>query len=960
MKILEDPRQCYGCTACFNACGTGAITMVLNDEGFIEPLIDQDACIECGKCQSVCPIVSPNPPAHADPLEALGFAAGKRTMDVSSSGGAFSVLAEHMLADDSGHVVGAAFEDGYDVRHRIVSDAKDLAPLRLTKYAQSDQGTSYRDVKDILKRGERVLYVGCPCQIAGLRSYLGKMPTDKLITVDLICHGGSSAKLFQAYLEDFYGENAIRSLSMRRPDIWRACVHVSLTNGTEETRAGAKDPYLKAMLGHISLRPSCYGCAYARLPRQGDITLGDLWGAKGLDIDAVFKRRSSVVLLNSPQGQAFWHEAVDGLDDCNVVQFGSDVALEAVNKHIVRASTKSEPAERAAFMKRLPETGFVKAAYADTHPYDVGLILYASNNYGSTATNVALYKAVENLGYAPVVLDSLVPPKGVSADYLPKHLAVSSTFMEEKDWRLANHLLDTFVIGSDQSLNWNFGLTKDNYESLLMCFADDTKNLVAFSTSLGHERYNMHPDIQLLYTQALARFNSFSVREDYAVGMCERLFNLKADHVVDPVFLMAPDEYRQIAADSTDVIDEPYLYAYILVPDEGKRALVLQVAEQLGLRAVVSFDASFYDDKRKEFNLDQTVDQPDFPTWVGYFANASFVITDSFHGVCLSTIMHKPFMGVKARQKQRFDSFDASMGFSERGEEVFFENSQVALKAAIPTFDWDAAEEHISAFRNQSIEWLREALAGRPRSASAPTGASELLMRFAPMARDKVAREAQLKGSYDEAMRKQVKADRDKGKSALETSLRIAGAKNSTKDFDLRERNDVKAYFDEIRRARRFVLLISTRDDCTKLWGQFLAQSGLSLQSAPEKDEGYVAVVDESGSVLLEEARLGTMTKRFTVDGGSTKENARKMKRLHNDRRAGKLQSLLSPAQVSLHAGTFTKRGDGEMRSLIAVNNIECSVNGSGVNVVVLERSTGKVADSICISMKGTSLRIAR
>ena len=960
MRILEDPRQCYGCTACFNACGTGAISMAANDEGFLEPVIDQDTCIECGKCQKACPIVSPHALEHGEPLEVLGFVADKKTMRKSSSGGAFSVLAEHMIAE-AGHVAGAALDEDFHARHRVVSDEEGLEPLRLTKYMQSDQGACYAEVKELLKRGERVLYAGCPCQIAGLRSYLGKAAADSLVTIDLICHGAPSAQLFNEYLEDFYGRDSITKLTMRKPNVWRACVSVNLDNGTRETRAGAKDPYLKTLLGHFALRPSCYGCAYSQVPRQGDITLGDFWGAKALDIDQAFKSRSSIVLLNSEQGRAFWNQALAARTDCKILAIGNEVPLDKVNKHITKASTaKGEPAERAEFMKRRSIDGFVKAAYHVNGDFNVGLILYASNNYGSTATNVALYQAVKNLGYTPLVLDSLVPPKGVSADYLPGHLDVSSAFMDQGDWRLANHLLDTFVIGSDQSLNWNFGLTKENYESLLMCFADDTKNLVAFSTSLGHERYRVNKDIQLLYTSALARFNSFSVRENYAVNMCEKLFKRQADYVVDPVFLMAPDEYRAIAADSTDVVSGPYLYAYILVPDEGKRALILEVAEKLGLRAVVSFDASFYNDKRAEFNMEQSVDQPDFPTWMGYFANASFVITDSFHGVCLSTIMHKPFIGVKARQKQRFDSFDESMGFAERGEQVFFEDSNSALGCAIPTFDWDVLEERVSAFRTQSIEWLRAALAGRPRPATAPTNARDMLMALAPMTRHKVEEDARLRVSFDEYKRKQFEADLGKGKSVLDIQLRMAGAKYSAKDFDLQGVKDAGKYFEKLRGAKRFMALVSTKGDCTELWEAFLAQSGFALQQQPGGDEGYIAVVDESGAVLFEEARFGTMTKRFTLDAGSMSGDFKKLYKLRNNRRENALQSVLAPAQVSIHAGTFSKKGEGEMRSSILVNNIECCVDGDGVNIVVLERSTGKIADSVCITAKGGKLRMRR
>ena len=199
-----DRRHCYGCAACAQDCPVGCITMAPGEDGFIVPVVDKAACIACGRCVAVCPFA--HPPVVEKPVAML--AAANRQADVvrtSSSGGVFTALAQEMLRR-GGVVFGAAWQGDLSCRHQAAQTAEELAPLRKSKYVQSDIGNTYAEAQTYLKAGRPVLYSGTPCQIAGLRAFLGK-DYDGLLCVDVACHGvpsGADLRRCVEALEETY------------------------------------------------------------------------------------------------------------------------------------------------------------------------------------------------------------------------------------------------------------------------------------------------------------------------------------------------------------------------------------------------------------------------------------------------------------------------------------------------------------------------------------------------------------------------------------------------------------------------------------------------------------------------------------------------------------------------------------------------------------------------------------
>ena len=275
---LASHERCTGCTACASVCPKGAITMERDAEGFDFPRIDPQRCIRCGRCANVCPILNP---MEARPVPAV-FAAWNRDPVVrrdSSSGGAFSALAEYVL-DGGGAVFGAALDDKQRVRHTVCFHKEELWRLRGSKYVQSALGDTFKLVRETLKR-RPVLFSGTPCQVDGLYRFLGGRP-ENLITCDIVCHGVPSPGVWEDMVRVMREEKGLEIRAVRFRNKVSGWNHPHFTavyeNGFVNSRPLYETEYGRAFGRALFLRRSCHHCPYASLSRPGDFTLGDFWG----------------------------------------------------------------------------------------------------------------------------------------------------------------------------------------------------------------------------------------------------------------------------------------------------------------------------------------------------------------------------------------------------------------------------------------------------------------------------------------------------------------------------------------------------------------------------------------------------------------------------------------------------------------------------------------------------------
>ena len=320
--------ECCGCGACASICPRKAISLKEDENGFVYPQIDHEKCVKCHLCKKVC--LYQNGLPNAEMLRAYAAVCTENgLLDRSASGGVFAAIAKEFL-NGGGVVFGCAYVEengGLHPKHIEVDNVHDLVKLQSSKYAQSNLGETFLRVRNYLKEGRRVLYSGTSCQIAGLRGYLSNLQCEKLFTIDIICHGVPSDKIFQSYLKMIENKKQIKICDINFRDKkfgWGekgsiGYYPLNKRNNKKtpsfERKAIKIDPltssYYKLYLIGAFYRENCYTCPFTDWKkRPGDITIGDYWGIKnqhpeylktnGGDWDE--KRGVSCILINSKKG----------------------------------------------------------------------------------------------------------------------------------------------------------------------------------------------------------------------------------------------------------------------------------------------------------------------------------------------------------------------------------------------------------------------------------------------------------------------------------------------------------------------------------------------------------------------------------------------------------------------------------------------------------------------------------
>lgn len=309
MIRIVDKRKCVGCNGCASVCPTMCIELRADSEGFSYPVVDVEKCIECGLCERVCPVLHQD--EVRDPLST--YAAVNRDdliRSKSSSGGLFTLLAESIFRD-GGVVFGALFNENWEVVHSVAHNSEELAPMRGSKYVQSQIGECYKEAKRYLKNSRKVLFTGTPCQIAGLRRYLQR-EYENLTCVDIICHGVPSPAVFKAYIDEEarglgVGVDSLRSFLFRdKKEGWRDSSvtrsYATSSGAKDVSEKGYKSAYMRGFLKDIYLRPSCYACPSKEFKSGSDITIADLWGVEKILPELDDDKGVSLVLVNSEKG----------------------------------------------------------------------------------------------------------------------------------------------------------------------------------------------------------------------------------------------------------------------------------------------------------------------------------------------------------------------------------------------------------------------------------------------------------------------------------------------------------------------------------------------------------------------------------------------------------------------------------------------------------------------------------
>lgn len=373
MKGLPNLNNCIGCGVCIEVCPVKCLSFYKDKEGFVQIIGDADICIRCNKCERLCPVLTNSiDEKHFEQSGIIVYACKHKDSKLqkrSSSGGFFVALCSSLFFAYGNNltVYGAAMQADFSVRHIAITSFSDIGKLVGSKYLQSNISSVLLSIKENLNEGRIVLFSGTPCQIAALKSYLGKKYTT-LYTCEVICHGVPSYFHFEKqnnYFIEKYGAKIVDIQFRSKFICWTIpTTKYTFSDGKVRYFRMEENSFMNSFYEGLNLRTSCYTCKYSSIPRQADITMGDFWGIdKLLNFSSFTKERGvSLVLCNSEKGKALFQKAKLLLD------YELRTIEEAIkgNIHLIR------PVEN----KHLRRERFL----SDLHTYPIEMVLKKFSN----------------------------------------------------------------------------------------------------------------------------------------------------------------------------------------------------------------------------------------------------------------------------------------------------------------------------------------------------------------------------------------------------------------------------------------------------------------------------------------------------------------------------------------------------------------------------------------------------
>ena len=354
MRTICEFEQCTGCHACMNVCPVNCIDMKENEYGFLYPKILIDKCTDCGLCKKICPVENPVVLSESTHVYA---AINKQKVDyeTATSGGIATLFSRRILSEN-GSVYGVAINEELDIRHICVECAEDIERIKGSKYVQSRIGNIFLRVREDLRSGKKVLFIGTPCQIAGLKKFLRKDYVN-LYTCDIVCHGVPSKKMLMNHIESLGYKNRKNRIVFRDKEGFYLTV-LDSEGKVLYRKKNFYDIYYIGFLKGLLYRKSCFLCQFAKPQRVGDITLGDFWGfdsSKG-EFPVTTTNGLSLIMVNTQKGKSLFEECSDGLI------FIERTLEEAVNGNRQLKCPSKRHKNHEFFEKQYTKLGFEKAA----------------------------------------------------------------------------------------------------------------------------------------------------------------------------------------------------------------------------------------------------------------------------------------------------------------------------------------------------------------------------------------------------------------------------------------------------------------------------------------------------------------------------------------------------------------------------------------------------------------------
>lgn len=292
-----EKKECCGCLACVQKCPAKALTQVMDKEGFIYPKLDVGKCVQCGICEKVCSFERNR---GNEVQEVYAFKHTNKSVRMgSSSGGAFTAISDYFLQQGY-KIYGVILDEKGEAVHIGSTEIEIRDKMRGSKYVQSNIDGIYISIESQLRLNEKILFVGTPCQVNGLKLYLRK-EYENLITIDLICHGVVSPLVFREYLNLVSNGSRVQEYKFRDKKLadWGTGAHQASIKCEDRSNIKYLPYFMNIFNRSFAFRPSCHNCKFTNTNRVSDITLADFWGIQ--NIAPLFKDELgvSLVLLNN-------------------------------------------------------------------------------------------------------------------------------------------------------------------------------------------------------------------------------------------------------------------------------------------------------------------------------------------------------------------------------------------------------------------------------------------------------------------------------------------------------------------------------------------------------------------------------------------------------------------------------------------------------------------------------------
>lgn len=364
-NVLNDilPNQCTGCFLCQDVCNKKAIRIVLNEDGYYRPTIIEELCIDCGVCSKKCPAINDiRSSSHLEPRAYAAWNSNEDALKESSSGGLAYMLGEAFIKN-SGVVYGVKWTEGKPIFGKAET-IEQLADFRGSKYLQPIATGIYNEVKESIQHGQSVLFFGLPCHIRALKNHV---TSNKLITVDILCAGIPSLLLWNGYCKWKFGEKQITKVNFRSKECgWRTST-VKCYSGEKVllSEVNYKNRFFLGFNSTLFYNEACYNCRFNTLPRLGDITLGDYWGAPK-DLDN--KDGVSIVLANTKVGQ----DLITTLNVKDLVIYDISLKSALAGNYRINHAHRDMPEYRGEALMMLKENDFKKCSDKFFKPITLG------------------------------------------------------------------------------------------------------------------------------------------------------------------------------------------------------------------------------------------------------------------------------------------------------------------------------------------------------------------------------------------------------------------------------------------------------------------------------------------------------------------------------------------------------------------------------------------------------------